>query len=130
MCRVVSQGCPKFVELAESEEADHDAILKQVREYLIPLIMGDVDTIVLGCTHFPLLANEIQELAGPYITLVNPSYEVVKEVADVLWNEGLITPQGERSETYYVSARPEHLKCMARRVLNETIEVKEINLYE
>lgn len=124
ICRVISQGCPKFVELAESETADREAIIRQAREYLVPLIMGNVDTIVLGCTHFPLLADEIKELAGPYIRIVNPSYEVVNEVCGVLADKKMMAA-GERTETYYVSARPEHLKRMARRVLNEEIEVKE-----
>ena len=85
---VQSLACPKFVPLVESNELQSSLTKKVVYETLHPLA-GKVDTLVLGCTHYPLLRSEIRKLIGDKITLINPAYETAMELERVLKKVGL-----------------------------------------
>ncbi|MGD0621810.1 MAG: glutamate racemase [Thermacetogeniaceae bacterium] len=81
---VFAQACPQFVPLVESGKIDGPEVRAATRQYLQPLQEAGVDTIVLGCTHYPFLAPVIRELAGEAVEVVDPAEETVKELAALL----------------------------------------------
>jgi glutamate racemase len=81
---VTSVPCPRFVELVEAGQTSGAEVLGVARDYLAPLVAADVDTLVLGCTHYPLLAGAISYVMGPGVTLVSSADETAKDVYRVL----------------------------------------------
>ncbi|MCL6633009.1 MAG: glutamate racemase [Alicyclobacillus herbarius] len=81
---VVSLACPRFVPLVESGRCDGPEVEQVVRESLMPLLMYDIDALILGCTHYPLLAGPIGRVAGPEVQLISSAAETAKEVFRVL----------------------------------------------
>ena len=81
---VTSVPCPRFVELVESGVTSGQDVIDVARGYLAPLVDGDVDTLVLGCTHYPLLAGAISYVMGDAVTLVSSADETAKDVYRVL----------------------------------------------
>ncbi|EFV12351.1 glutamate racemase [Segniliparus rugosus] len=90
--RIVSAPCPQFVDFIERGVVSGPRLEALAREYLAPLEAADVDVLVLGCTHYPLLAELIGEVMGPGVRLVSPSEETAKDVARILAAEGVSRP--------------------------------------
>lgn len=100
---VRAQACPLFVPLAE-EGWTHDAITRQTAErYLSPLRDEGVDVLILGCTHFPLLADVISEAMGPGVVLVNSAEEVACEVEQRLMQGAGLAAQKHHKDLFYAS---------------------------
>ncbi len=89
------KACPLFVPLVEEGWWDREVTALTVREYMKPLKEVGVDTVVLGCTHYPLLQPVIQQEMGVSVTLVNSALEVAREVQAVLTAQGLATDTKE-----------------------------------
>jgi glutamate racemase len=90
---IASQACPLFVPLVEEGWLD-DPVTEQVAtRYLAPLLAGGIDTLVLGCTHYPLLAPVLARVAGPAVRLVDSAEEVAEAVAAGLAERGLEAPR-------------------------------------
>ncbi|WP_199423957.1 glutamate racemase [Actinotalea solisilvae] len=77
---VTSQACPGFVELVEAGRTSGPEVLDVARESLAPIVAADVDTLVLGCTHYPLLTGVISYVMGEEVTLVSSAEETAKDV--------------------------------------------------
>lgn len=92
--RVVEQACPLFVPLVEEGWFGHPATRLVAEEYLAPVRAADVDTLVLGCTHYPLLAPLLAEVMGPQVRLIDSARETARELAAVLGHAGLRAPDG------------------------------------
>lgn len=86
---VCAAPCPLFVPLAEEGWAEHPIARMAAAEYLAPLLQRGIDTLVLGCTHYPLLKRTLQEVAGPGIALIDSAEETAKTVASLLTAEKL-----------------------------------------
>ena len=82
--RVETQACPEFVTLVEAGQTHGEAAREAVRRRLAPLLSAGVDQLVLGCTHFPFLADVLRAEAGAGVTLVDPSAAVARQVGRVL----------------------------------------------
>ncbi|MEW6522866.1 MAG: glutamate racemase [Bacillota bacterium] len=93
---VIAQGCPKFAPLVESGLDDEPAIQAAVAEYVGPLARAKVDTVILGCTHYPLLARWIQEYLGDDVSLVDPALTTVGILEDELSARGMLRPPGRQ----------------------------------
>ncbi|MBN2172402.1 MAG: glutamate racemase [Candidatus Krumholzibacteriota bacterium] len=91
---VESRACPLFVPLVEEGWLDHPATRLIAGEYLAPLAASGVDTLVLGCTHYPLLAPLLAEIMGEGVRLVDSAAETAREVARRLAADGLLAPEG------------------------------------
>ncbi|NJC87142.1 MAG: glutamate racemase [Desulfuromonas sp.] len=85
---VCATPCPLFVPLAEEGWAEHPIARLAAAEYLAPLLRQGIDTLVLGCTHYPLLKRTLQEVAGPGVTLIDSAEETAKTVATLLVTQG------------------------------------------
>jgi glutamate racemase len=127
--KVFSQACPMFVPLVE-EGWTQDAITTKVaQKYLEPLKAKGIDTLILGCTHYPLLKNKIQEVVGKDIKLVDSAQQVAVEVKQVLSQEGLLNQDKIRpSREYFVSDEVAIFKNVAKSFLGSDLkEVKRVS---
>lgn len=105
--RVFAQPCPLFVPLVEEGWVDHPATRIVAEDYLRPLRETDIDVLVLGCTHYPLLRPVLSEIMGPVITLVDAAAETVADVQKVLTTRGIVRQDiGTPEHAFYVSDSP------------------------
>lgn len=97
-----SQACPRFVELVEAGRTSGPEVLDVAKEYLAPLVQRDIDTLVLGCTHYPFLRGAIGQVVGRGVALVSSDVETAGEVYRVLTERGLLRDPaaGEPSVRY------------------------------
>lgn len=82
-------AAPRFVEFVEAGHTNGDEVLRVAREYLAPLIAADIDTLVLGCTHYPFLRGALSYVMGDGVRLVSSDNETAKDVYRELVNRGL-----------------------------------------
>lgn len=119
--RVYAQPCPLFVPLVEEGWAEHAVARMIAGEYLAPLRAVDVDVLILGCTHYPLLRRVVSDVLGPGVTLVDSAAETVLEVQRILDELGLAHPYGGDAprHAFAASDMPLRFKDFARSVLGE-----------
>lgn len=114
-------ACPLFVPLAEEGWFDHP-VSRQVAEiYLQPLREAGVDTVILGCTHYPLLARPIARALGPDVQLVDCGRAVAQEVAALLMREELASPGPARVELWVTDAAP-RVRRLAQTIVPQVAE--------
>jgi glutamate racemase len=119
---VVAVGCPLFVPLIEGGFADGEEIKRAAAEYLRVMIDRKVDTLILGCTHYPHLRNMIAEIMGPDVTLVDPAEETVRETSRILRAKAIETDSpAHPTYTYMVSQSPEGFKELGSRLFGKPI---------
>ena len=92
VAHVATAACPRFVEFVEAGVTTGDEVLGAAEEYLAPLLAERPDTLVLGCTHYPLLAGAIGYVAGPEVRLVSSAEETAADVYRVLSDRGMLAP--------------------------------------
>jgi len=104
---VITRACPLFVPLAEEGWVDNEVARLTARTYLQGLHEEGVDTLVLGCTHYPLLKGIISETMGSGVTLVDSAEETARTVAEILRNNDSLRPSSEKgNHHYYVTDVP------------------------
>lgn len=132
---VIGKACPLFVPLVE-EGLLQDPVTDEIaKRYLSELIDIDIDTLILGCTHFPLIRSTVGKIMGEKVTLVNPAYETARELKELLVREGLLNdsaPQlGDNMYQFYVSDAAEKFKRFANSIIKYGIlTAKIINIEE
>jgi glutamate racemase len=124
---ITARACPLFVPLVEEGWTDHEATRLIAREYLAPLVAADIDTLVLGCTHYPLLKPLLCEVLGPDVRLIDSAEETAAETARTLAGAGLAAPN-DADPTYRFVASDDPLQFLqlGQRFLGDTIEGVEI----
>ncbi len=100
---VFTAACPLFVPLVEEGWADHQVAYLAAREYLAPLIKQQIDTLVLGCTHYPLLKNTLQQVLGPEVQLVDSATETAHLVAGLLGARNAFRRRESFAPRYFVT---------------------------
>jgi len=119
---VFTRACPLFVPLAE-EGWTEGAVARAVAEtYLASLARSGIDTLILGCTHYPLLKPLIAEVMGPAVTLVDSAEETAREVAERLAAEGAARPAGPGSASFFVTDAPDRFVRIGQRFLGARVE--------
>jgi glutamate racemase len=115
---LTTAACPRFVDFVERGITSGRQVLGLAQGYLEPLQRADVDTVVLGCTHYPLLTGVLQIVMGPDVTLVSSAEETAKDVVRVL-TEGdvLAEPAGEVRHELVATGAAEPFARLARRFL-------------
>jgi glutamate racemase len=123
---VVSVACPRLVPLIEGDEPFGEAITEAVREYAGPLKEADVDTVILGCTHYPLIRPILQRVFGRGVTLVFSAEETAREAAETLERKGIENAAArEGSYRFLTTGDPELFREMGRRFLQLPIDAAE-----
>jgi glutamate racemase len=122
---LTSVACPRFVDFVERGVTSGRQVLGLAEGYLEPLQHADVDTLVLGCTHYPLLAGVLQIVLGPDVTLVSSAEETGKDVVRVLMAEGLAREPGDSPppHRFLATGDPEPFRRLGRRFLGPEIGV-------
>lgn len=118
--RVVTQVCPEFVSLVEAGEVDGSRVRRVAQAYLEPVLASGVDQLVLGCTHFPFLAKVLSEIAGPEITVVDPSPAIARQTARVIADR-VHPPDHQGSTTFFTTKDPDRLQEVASKLLGERV---------
>ena len=122
---VLCQPCPLFVPLVENGRFRRgDAVIETIaREYLEPLLAQEIDTLILGCTHYPLLEEVIAEVCGPGVALVSAGEESAFELTRMLKAQGLRGPEGRQGEaSFFVSDEAEDFQRIASVFLQEDLQ--------
>lgn len=131
---VMGKACPLFVPLVEEGFAKHTVTEEIIDFYLASFLKTDIDTLILGCTHYPLLRSKIRAYVGDRITLVNPAYETAMDLSNLLQvhdMENTDTNQEHGMYSFYVSDAADKFKQFANSILPFDIETtKQINIEE
>lgn len=131
---VVGKACPLFVPLVEEGFAKHKVTEEIIDYYLASFMDTDIDSLILGCTHYPLLRSRIKEYVGEQITLVNPAYETAMDLRQVLKDcdmENTEMSDEHAAYSFYVSDAADKFKQFANSILPYDIETtKQINIEE
>ena len=132
---VVTKACPLFVPLVEEGWIKDPITYEVARRYLAELQDKDIDTLVLGCTHYPLLRNTIGEIMGDKVTLVNPAYETAISLRTLLEEKNLAAGNEHRYTggmyDFYVSDTADKFKNFANSILPFHIDnITQINIEE
>jgi glutamate racemase len=121
--RIIAQACPLFVPLVEEGWLDTEATRLIAHEYLAPLADGAVDTVVLGCTHYPLLKTVIGNTVGREVRLIDSAEETAAETARVLAREGLANSSKNGARYRFVASdAPEQFLRVGGRFLGSSID--------
>ncbi len=120
--RVYSQACPLFVPLVEEGWLDHPVTRMTAQEYLRPVLAEQVDSLVLGCTHYPLIKPLVQDVVGPEVRLVDSAITVAEQAAETLNQLGLANP-GETLADYQftVTDIPLRFQTIGERFLGRSL---------
>ncbi len=128
MSRVLARACPLFVPLAEEGWTDGEVPRLVAERYLGDLRRAGVDTVVLGCTHYPLLASAIAEVLGPQLALVDSAEATAQAVDQLLGARGLLRPEGSgpaRHRTICTDV-PDRFRALAERFLGRAVDQVEL----
>jgi glutamate racemase len=120
---VFSKSCPLFVPLAEEGWTDREAAVLIAREYLEGLLGQDIDTLVLGCTHYPILKSTIQKVTGRHVHLIDSAFHTAAFLRESLQQKGLLKTSSERTTSlFFLSDIPRKFSGIAERFLGKRIE--------
>ena len=124
---ITSEACPRFVEFVESGVTGGNELLEVARDYLAPLQEAEVDTLVLGCTHYPLLTGVISYVMGDGVTLVSSAEETAKDVYRTLAEHGLVRDPAlpEPRHRFLATGDPAAFASLGARFLGPEIGVVE-----
>lgn len=124
---LTSAACPRFVEFVEAGVTMSDELLEVAREYLDPIVRQGCDTLILGCTHYPLLTGAISYVVGDGVTLVSSADETAKDVYRVLHDEGLARTEDMPAPVhrFRVTGDPAVFAALGRRFLGPEIGLVE-----
>jgi glutamate racemase len=125
--RVFSQACPLFVPLVEEGWFDHPVTRLTAAEYLKPVLAERIDTLVLGCTHYPLLKPLLQEAVGPEIRLIDSAEAMAAITANLLAETGLGNPRRRLPDyRFFVTDVPHRFQTIGEHILGRTLSQVEI----
>lgn len=132
---VIEKACPLFVQLVE-EGLWEDPVTEEIaKRYLFDLIDSGIDTLILGCTHYPMIRKTLQRIMGDDVRLINPAYETARELKVMLEEQELLSDRapglGTNVHRFYVSDAAERFQEFANSILKYGIlSAKVINIEE
>jgi glutamate racemase len=123
---VVAVACPRLVPLIEGDDVFGEELAEAVRDYAAPLKQADVDTVILGCTHYPLIRPILQRVFGRGVTLVFSAEETAREAAETLARKAIENDDArEGTYRFLTTGDPELFREMGRRFLQLPIDAAE-----
>lgn len=125
--RVTTRACPRFVEFVEAGVTSGPELLAVAHEYLDPVAAAGVDTLILGCTHYPLLTGVISYVMGDRVTLVSSAEETAKDVYRQLVEHDLVRTNGlpDPRHRFVTTGEPAEFTSLGRRFLGPEIAAAE-----
>lgn len=133
--KIIGKACPLFVPVVEDGLWEDPVTDEIARRYLTELIDSDIDTLILGCTHYPMIRSTVGRIMGKQVTLVNPAYETARELKDMLLEKGLESEHrpglGTELYRFFVSDAADKFQRFANSILTYGIlSAKVINIDE
>lgn len=113
---VLTRSCPGLVEQVEAGLVAAPTTREMLRAYLTPMVEAGVDSLVLGCTHYPFLRPLMEEILGDGVEILDPSLAVARQTARVLKKDGLLRERYMGRYVFYTSGRPHHFARMLERL--------------
>ncbi|MDF2677633.1 MAG: glutamate racemase [Bacillota bacterium] len=121
---VIGIPCPLFVPIVEEGWEYSNVAELTAEKYLAELIEHDIDALVLGCTHYPILRYTIKKVVGPYVKLVNPAFETAKDLKKILGEFSILNENFELPKyEYFVSDAPERFRRLGGNFLKKEIDI-------
>lgn len=117
---VIARACPLFVPLIEEGWLDHPVTRLVAEEYLAELENGGLESLILGCTHYPLIAPLLADLMGPTVRLIDSGAEAARAVAALLEERGQLA-EGSPSHRFYISDEPRNFTRIAQSFLGREL---------
>ena len=114
---VHTQVCPGLVERVEAGQLDDPEIEALLRGYLAPMLAAGIDSLVLGCTHYPFLRPAIERVVGPEVVILDPAPAVARQTGRVLARQGGLRQEGQGQVTYFTSGDPNVFAATVRRLV-------------
>lgn len=130
MVGVYQKACPELVEIVESGEADSPRAEKALKRDLADIVRVGADTLVLGCTHYPLLKPAISRVYPDAFELIDSATTTAAKVERMLDHSRLRADGAEPEHQVLVTATPEHFDQIASNLFGETIEAEEVRIWE
>ncbi len=119
--QVIGKACPLFVSLVEEGWLRDEITTMVARRYLEELRQSGIDTLILGCTHYPLLRPTVADIMGKDVTLVNPAYETAVSLRELLWEKGLANEGYDKNREnpyeFFVSDAADRFKRIGNSIL-------------
>lgn len=127
---VTAQSCPLFVPLVENGYLEGEMVELAAKEYIAPLLDAGVDTVILGCTHYPLLKPVLGRLFGPEVVLIDAGREAALALSRVLREQDALSSSSEGTRRYYVSDEVHNFSHIAGMFLDRSIdgEIEKVTL--
>ena len=122
--KVFSNECPMFVPLVENGYADGEAARMIAKDYLMPLKNENVDTLILGCTHYPLLTKVISDIMGDKVILLSPGALAAEDARSYLEKENLLSQKKTGSSKFFVSDSVENFTSLGSTFLGKPIDTE------
>jgi glutamate racemase len=118
---IFTRACPLFVPLAEEGWVANDVARRAVAVYLASLKKSGIDTLILGCTHYPLLRDAIGEFLGPRVRLVDSADETARQLRRLLASEGTSRSRGRGSASFFVTDAAERFQRVGERFYGSSV---------
>ncbi len=115
---VFTQACPSLAPLIEAGDLSSLRLRHALRRYLLPLCKAQVDTVILGCTHYPYLTPLLKEMLGEEVRLIDPAEETAQQVEAYVAQYRLKNENGGGESSFYFSAKAQQAKAMAQRLFD------------
>jgi glutamate racemase len=112
-----TRACPRFVEFVEAGVTGGEELVSVAHEYLDPLVAAGVDTLILGCTHYPHLTGIISYVMGDAVTLVSSAEECAKDLYKLLATRDLMRSGGDPAYRFLTTGKPDDFEAIGRRFL-------------
>ncbi len=127
---IIGISCPLFVPIVEEGWENSDVAYIAAKKYLLELKEHNIDSLVLGCTHYPALRYTINKVLGDKVTLINPAYETAKATKNMLKDRNLLSDKIDGGKcNYFVSDDPEKFKRIGGNILRKEIAfVQKVNI--
>ena len=127
--QVFKKACPLFVPLAEEGWTENDIAKLTVKEYLSELVNNGIDSLILGCTHYPILKATIGEFIGEKITIVDPAKETAHKLMEFLEKNDMLTEnEYEGKKEFYVSDNYANFDQLCKRVLKYKCKAEKVDI--
>ncbi|OAK33985.1 glutamate racemase [Bacillus sp. 4048] len=125
---VHSHACPTLATVVENQLEDTAYVMQQVKQALLPLTKEDIDTLILGCTHYPLLESYIKKELGEAITIISSAEETAIELSTILQHKGILSDNLNPKHRFFTTGSILSFEHIAERWLGYQISVEGVNL--
>jgi glutamate racemase len=124
--KLFGQACPRFVDLVERGRTTDEEVRETATGYLAPLVAADVDTLILGCTHYPLLTGVLSYVMGPEVVLVSSAEETARRVFALLVDGGALAPRTRSAHRFVATGDGAEFARLATRFLGPRLSAVEV----